>query len=138
MQRALLFLLAVAACPVFADVIVPTRTIRAQEIIGPDDLLLKSGQGDGSVTLEDLIGKEARVALYPGRAVYPNHVGPPTLVDRNQLVPLIYARGGVRIVTEGRALARAGVGDYVRVMNLASRATVMGRVSADGRIEVSH
>ena len=40
-------------------------------------------------------------------------------------------------MTEGRALARAGAGDYVRVMNLASRATVMGRVLQDGQIEVS-
>jgi len=137
MRHALVFLLVVAAGPVLADVIVPTRTIRAQEIIGPDDVLLKSGDGGGSVTLEDLIGKEARVALYPGRAIHAQHVGPPTLVERNQVVPLIYARGGLRIVTEGRALARAGAGDYVRVMNLASRATVMGRVLTDGQIEVS-
>jgi flagella basal body P-ring formation protein FlgA len=137
MWRLIAFLLVAGGAPAFADVIVPTRTIRAQEIIGPDDLLLRQGEGGGSVTLQDLIGKEARVALYPGRAVHPHHVGPPTVVDRNQVVPLIYARGGVRIVTEGRALARAGAGDYVRVMNLASRATVMGRVSSDGQIEVS-
>ena len=137
MRHAVVFLMVMAAGPALADMIVPTRTIRAQEIIGPADVLLKPGDGGGSVTLEELIGKEARVALYPGRAVHAHHVGPPTLVDRNQVVPLIYARGGLRIATEGRALARAGAGDYVRVMNLSSRATVMGRVSADGRIEVA-
>lgn len=137
MRRALFFLLVAAAGPVVADVIVPTRTIRAQEIIGPDDIVLKSVDGGGAVTLQDLIGQEARVALYPGRAIHAQHVGPPTLVDRNQVVPLIYARGGLRIMTDGRVLARAGAGDYVRVMNLSSRATVMGRVLEDGRIEVS-
>jgi flagella basal body P-ring formation protein FlgA len=137
MRGALGLIVVVAAGPVVADIIVPTRTIRAQEILGADDLLLKSTDGGGSVTLQDLIGQEARVALYPGRAIHARHVGPPTLVDRNQVVPLIYARGGLQIVTEGRALARAGAGDYVRVMNLASRATVMGRVLQDGRIEVS-
>ncbi len=137
MRAALVFGIWAAAGPALADMVVPARTIRAQEIIGPGDVLLKPGEGGGSVTLEDLIGKEARVALYPGRAVHAHHVGPPTVVDRNQVVPLVYARDGLRIVTEGRALARAGTGDYVRVMNLASRATVTGRVSADGRIEVA-
>jgi flagella basal body P-ring formation protein FlgA len=137
MRHALVFLMVAASGPAVADMIVPTRTIRATEIIGPADVLLKSGDGSGNVTLEELIGKEARVALYPGRAVHAHHVGPPTLVERNQVVPLIYTRGGLRIATEGRALARAGAGEYVRVMNLASRATVTGRVSADGRIEVA-
>jgi flagella basal body P-ring formation protein FlgA len=35
------------------------------------------------------------------------------------------------------ALARAGAGDYVRVMNLSSRVTISGRVTASGLIEVS-
>jgi flagella basal body P-ring formation protein FlgA len=80
---------------------------------------------------------EARVALYPGRPVQAHHVQPPTLIERNQIVPLVYAHGGLQILTEGRALSRAGAGEYVRVMNLVSRATVTGRVTADGQIEVT-
>ncbi len=132
-----LLALALLAGPAFADVIVPTRTIRAQEIIGPADLLLKPGDNGGSPRLSDLIGKEARVALYPGRAVQAHQVGPPTLIERNQIVPLIYLLGGLQIMTEGRALDRAGAGDYLRVMNLGSRATITGRVGEDGRIEMS-
>ena len=136
-MKAPLLALTLLAAPAFADVIVPTRTIRAQEIIGPSDLLLKPGDSGGSSRLSDLIGKEARVALYPGRAVQAHHVGPPTLIERNHIVPLIYLRGGLQIMTEGRALDRAGAGDYLRVMNLGSRATITGRVGEDGRIEVS-
>jgi flagella basal body P-ring formation protein FlgA len=120
-----------------ADTIVATRTIRPQEILGPSDLLLQVGAGQSDATLEDLIGQEARVALYPGRPVRTGDVGPPTLVERNQVVPLIYLRGGLEIMTEGRSLDRAGIGDHVRVMNLASRATVSGRVTARGQILVS-
>ena len=47
-----------------------------------------------------------------------------------------YMRGPLRIVTEGRALDRAAVGQPVRVMNLASRQTVSGTVAEDGSIEV--
>lgn len=123
--------------PALADTIVATRMIRPQEIIAPADLLVQEGEGQSDVTLDDLIGQEARVALYPGRPVRKGDVGPPTVVERNQVVPLIYLRGGLEIMTEGRSLDRAGIGDHVRVMNLASRATVSGRVTANGQILVS-
>lgn len=123
--------------PALADLIIATRTIRPQEILGPSDLLLQEGADQSNVTLEDLIGQEARVALYAGRPVRAGDVGPPAVVERNQVVSLIYLRGGLEIMTEGRSLDRAGIGDHVRVMNLASRATVSGRVTASGRILVS-
>ncbi|EAQ24196.1 flagellar basal body P-ring formation chaperone FlgA [Roseovarius sp. 217] len=131
------FLMLIIANPALADMVVATRTIRAQEVLGPADLLLKPGEGISDVTLHDLIGQEVRVALYPGRQIRAVDVGPPTVIERNQIVPLVYAHSGLRIETEGRSLSRAGVGDYVRVMNLASRATVSGRVTQTGHILVS-
>ena len=132
-----LLLYMITTAPASADVIVASRTIRAQEILGPTDLLLKPGEGSSDLSLHDLIGQEARVALYPGRIVRAVDVGPPTAIERNQIVPLIYARGGVQIITEGRSLMRAGIGDYVRAMNLTSRATVSGHVEPNGSILVS-
>lgn len=129
--------LVLAPLPALADTIVAARTIRAQEIIKAGDLLLKPGSGTSDVTLHDLIGQEAQVSLYVGRPVRASDVGAPAVVERNQVVPLIYAANGLQIVTEGRSLSRAGVGEYVRVMNLTSRATVSGRVTRDGQIFVS-
>lgn len=137
MNWAALLGLILVALPARADTIVALRTIRAQEILGPADLQIQPGPGPSDLSLDDLIGKEARVALYPGRPVRVADVGPPALIDRNQIVPLIYVRGGLRIVTEGRALARAGAGEPVRVMNLASRANLTGRVTSDGQVLVS-
>ncbi len=130
----LLFLLPVVAT---AEILVPVRTIRAKEIIGPADITQKQGQITGTLSdPDDVIGQEARVALYPGRAIRVSDVGPPAIVERNDLVGLFYVRGGLRISTEGRALGRGANGDFVRVMNLASRTTVMGQIRADGTIEV--
>jgi len=137
MRAALLILALAAALPARADLIEPVRVIRPQEIIAPEDVILREGRQSGGVTLDAVIGREARVALYPGRPIRAGDIGTPAVVERNQVVPLVYVRGGLRIVTEGRALARAGPGDYVRAMNLGSRATVTGRVTASGRIEVS-
>lgn len=122
----------------FAETIVPTHTIRAQSILSREDLLVKSATVLGAYSnLEELIGLETRVALYPGRPIRPGDVGPAAIVERNQIITLIYDRGGLRISTEGRSLMRGGVGDRIRVMNMASRATVSGKVQLSGNVIVS-
>ncbi|WP_170589289.1 flagellar basal body P-ring formation chaperone FlgA [Ruegeria arenilitoris] len=129
-----LWLLPVAA---FADIVVPTRTIRAKEIIESADLQVKSGEAPGAANdPADLIGQEAKTALYPGRPILKASVGPPALIDRNDLVTLVFVKGGLSIAVEGRALGRGAAGDRIRVMNLSSRTTVTGKIRPDGQIEV--
>lgn len=121
-----------------ADIIVAARTIRAQEVISEQDITLKAGEMPGVAAHPSaIIGKEARVALYAGRPIRLADVGAPALVERNQIVTLVFNHGGLLILAEGRSLSRAGAGEPVRAMNLASRNTVSGRVGADGRIHVS-
>ena len=128
-----------AAAPACADTIVAARTIRAQTLITAQDIAVKDIEVVGAISdANAVIGQEARVALYPGRPIRPGDVGPPALVERNQIITLIYDESGISIATEGRSLSRAGPGETVRAMNLASRITVSGRVLPDGRIRVTH
>lgn len=132
MIRMVIFIAALAG-PATADTIVAARTIPAKSIIGPDDVLLRDLDTPGGVqTTEAAIGLEARVALYAGRPIRQGDIGPPAVVERNQIVTLIYDRGGIVISTEGRALDRAGPGDLIRVMNLTSRTSVNARISPEG------
>jgi flagella basal body P-ring formation protein FlgA len=122
-----------------ADVVVASRTIRPQSILTPADLAIKSGEMAGVFEdAADLIGMETRVVLYAGRPVLPEDIGPPALIDRNQIVTLIYQKSGLTIQVEGRSLVRAGLGETARVMNLASKATLSGRVQPDGSVLVTH
>ena len=106
-------------------------------MLGPEDLALAEAAVPGGVAaIEDAIGLEAKVALYPGRPILASQLRAPALVERNAVVRMSYASGPLRIVTEGRALDRAAAGELVRVMNLASKQTVSGVVAADGTIEV--
>ncbi|MDQ2093987.1 flagellar basal body P-ring formation chaperone FlgA [Rhodalgimonas zhirmunskyi] len=124
--------------PCLADTVVPTRTIRAQEVIYAEDLRLHPAEIGGAFSaISDVAGKEARVALYPNRPVRPGDIGPPAIVERNQIVELIYDTRGLRIETAGRALDRAGIGDLIKVMNIVSRTTVIGKVDKDGSVSVS-
>ena len=125
------------AAPCTAETVVAARTVRPQSVLTAADLTLQDGTMPGSFpSVAALIGKETRVVLYAGRPVLPEDIAAPAIVDRNQIVTLTFARDGLTIRTEGRALGRAGVGDSVRVMNLQSRTTLSGRVQADGSVMV--
>ncbi len=132
-----LFVAMMAAGVVLAQSVVPTRAVRGQTVIGPGDVALSEEFVPGAVAeLGAVIGREARVTLYPGRPIMSNQLGAPALIERNQLVRMHFGSGSLSIVTEGRALDRGGVGELIRVMNLASRQIVTGSVQTDGTIEV--
>lgn len=120
-----------------AQSVVAARTIRAQSVIGPDDLTVADTAFPGALTDQSrAIGLEARITIYPGRPVRAGDLGLPAVIERNQIVPISFLSGGLAIQAEGRALARGGVGDLIRVMNLSSRTTVTGRIAADGQVLV--
>ncbi len=126
------------AGPAAADMLVAAHTIRAKTVLGPEDLALTTGEMPGTLDDPDsLIGQEARVTLYAGRPIRAGDVGPPAIVERNQVVTMIFETAGITISTEARVLDRAGIGDRVRAMNLASRNTVFGTVMEDGSIYVN-
>ena len=125
-----------AALPAQADMLVAARTLRAQSIVTAADLILRDGPETGLSDPALVIGQETRVTIYAGRPLRPGDVGPPAIVERNQVVPLVFESSILRIETEARALARAGVGERIRVLNLSSRAAVTGQVQPDGTILV--
>lgn len=120
-----------------ADSVVAVKTIPARSLISAEDLTLVDAEIPGALTeLGPAIGKETRVAVYAGRPLRAQDIQPLALIERNQIVSLTYQSGGLSIRAEGRALQRGAEGDWVRVMNLASKTTVSGRVAADGNILV--
>jgi flagellar basal body P-ring formation protein FlgA len=120
-----------------AESVIALRTIQAQSVVSEADLDHVDAVIPGAISdVALVIGQEARVTIYAGRPIRATDFGAPTLVDRNQIVQLIYAAGGLQIITEGRALGRGGAGDVIRVMNIASRSTVSGVVTDTGAVRV--
>ena len=129
--------LALTAGPVVAETVVAARTIRPQSVLSSEDLAIVDGDIAGAIsTIGEAVGLETRVVLYSGRPVRMGDIGPPATVERNQIVRLVYATGGLTISAEARALGRAGPGDTVRAMNLTSKSTVSGIVAKDETIHV--
>lgn len=137
-MRVLALISCLIATPAAADTVLAARTIRAQSLITAQDLVVKKVDVVGAISDPAMIaGQEARVALYAGRPIRPGDIGPPALIERNQIIPLIYDHSGLSITAEGRSLSRGGPGERVRVMNMSSRITVSGEVQTDGRVLVS-
>ena len=131
----LLFLLLPSAA--LGDSLVATRVIKAQETLVADAVTLVAADIPGAVTdLAQALGQEARIAIYPGRAILAENLGPRAMIERNQIVTLSYQAAGLVIRTEGRALARGGAGEVIEVLNLASKNKVTGRIGPDGTVTV--
>lgn len=121
------------AAPAAADTVIALRTIPAQAVILPSDIGVNDDATLGGITDPAVvIGMEARVALFAGRPIREGDITQPAVVERNQIVTLLYDRGGLQISTEGRALSRAAAGEVIRVMNLSSRTTVSARLDETG------
>ncbi|MEH6834266.1 MULTISPECIES: flagellar basal body P-ring formation chaperone FlgA [Falsihalocynthiibacter] len=138
-MKYLLFICALTAANVsYGETLVAARTIPSHTIISPADVAIKDGNTLGALTLlEEVIGQEARVAIYAGRPIRRNDIGAPALVERNQIVKLAYSSGVLNISVEARALGRGSAGDVLRFMNLDSRTTISGTVQDDGSILVT-
>lgn len=120
--------LPVAAAPAR---VTAAHTLRAGTILHASDLIVEGGaNSDAPSPLEMFVGMETKRSIYAGKALSLNDVGPPTVVSRNAIVMVEFARGPLMITTEGRALDNGAVGDSVRIMNLSSKiiltATVTG------------
>ena len=116
-----------------AETLTAKRLIRAQTVLSADDIDTRPDGPETALTdPSEAIGREARITIYAGHPLRPEDLGPPTLVDRNQRVTLLYRSGALTISAEGRALARGGAGDEIRVMNTATKTTVVATISETG------
>lgn len=137
-MRLAFVMLILSALPAAAETLIAARTIRAQQVLGPTDVAFSAKTVPGALTdPAQAVGMEARVAIYAGRPIRSGDIGPPAIIERNALVVLRYNANGLNILAEGRALARGGAGDALKVMNLASRTIVVGRVAENGSVDVS-
>lgn len=122
-----------------ADSVLAKRTIRSQSILVASDVMLEKNRLNSTITkISDVVGLETKFVLYEGRPISATDVGPAAIITRNQIVTLVYLQGGLSIAVEARSLGRAGIGDWLRVMNLSSRNTIRGIVSEDGSVLVGN
>jgi len=126
---------------VFDQVLVAGRFLRRGTVLSAADLRSErrelSALSSGFETApEALIGKQLRQALTAGAVIPPQIVKTPPAIRQGETVTLIIRRGGMEITSSGIALSNAGLGERLRVRNLASKRVVEGTAIGHHRVEV--
>ena len=136
-MRVIVLILLLIAGVAQADTVLAVRTIPARQVILLDDVKISTGDVAGHASdFSQVVGMEVNTTIYADRPIALTQLANPAIIERNQLVTLVFWRSGLEIETDGRALDRGGVGSRVRVMNQTSRNTVIGVIADDGRIIV--
>ena len=121
-----------------ADTVFATETLRAKQIVTADLVDIQTTDVRGAATsLDDVVGFELTRAVYAGKPILLSNLERAALVERNQRVRVLYKKGLLKIEIEARALERGAVGDFIEVMNLSSRKTIIAEVLKNGQLSVS-
>jgi flagella basal body P-ring formation protein FlgA len=93
-------------------------------------------RGDVILSKEELIGMTPKRMILPGKPVKANDLQLPIVVERGDMVTMIFNDGGMRLTAKGKALENGAKGDVVRVANSASSRTVEALVTAEREVIV--
>jgi flagella basal body P-ring formation protein FlgA len=121
---------------VLAEDIVAARNIRAGSLIVATDIVTPQDR-DALRRAIDIVGMEAGRTFYQGQPIDETKLRAPTLIKRNTIVQMEYARGPMTISAEGRALDPGGLGDRIRVMNLGSKRIVTVVVTGENAVRAN-
>ncbi len=111
-------------------------TILTAELLEEAWLPVSRLREDTVLSGEDLIGRELRRSLRRGQPVRRGQVRWPRLVERGDVVTLVFDRPGLLLTALGRALEAGSRGQIIRLVNLDSERPLRGRVTGPRRVEI--
>ncbi len=128
------------------DVPVLVRVVPRGERIAASDVAIEriartalprtSHQGGVIADFADIVGKSARRQLRPGEPLTRDHLMEPILVQRGDLVTIVFRSPGIVLTTRGRALGSGIENDVVAVFNIQSKRTIEAIVTGTGQVAV--
>lgn len=124
------------------EVAVATRAVARGEILREQDVAIerrpKSALQNDIVRAPAVaVGMAAQQALRPGHAIRDADLTRPQLVKRGEPVMIVYEVPGITLTARGKAEESGSLGDTVNVLNVQSKRTIQGIVTASGQIKVT-
>ncbi|HSE58150.1 MAG TPA: flagellar basal body P-ring formation chaperone FlgA [Nitrospiraceae bacterium] len=131
----------IADVSLYADVVAPTRMLKPEELIEPDDVGIVRVKVNGVphhflVNPEEAVGKSPGKVLQPQMPIRGSSLVKPFTVRKGDRVTIEARRGGLSIQATGITKAAAQLGQYVTVTNQDSGKDVRGRVAGPGLVRV--
>ena len=123
------------------EVPVLSGAIQRGDVIGARDIEMiqvreKELRGDVVISADDLIGMTPRRVMLPGKLIKINELQAPLIVERGDIVTMIFNHGAMTLTSKGKALENGAKGDLVRVANSSSSRTVEALVNAEREVIV--
>ena len=123
------------------DAAVPTRALARGEIIKANDIAIERRPksefvSEPPVQPAEIAGRAARRAVRAGQPLRAADLMKAELVQRNDTVTLHYEVPGIVLSMRGKAMESGAEGDMVGVLNIQSKRTIQGVVTAPGHVTV--
>ncbi len=123
------------------EMVVATRQILAGTVLSAGELAIQKqdialSAGHHIQRVADAVGKKSRTTIRAGHPVRNDQLVSVPVIISGQLVTIVLERPGLRLTVAGRAKSSGGVGDLIRVENLASRRELPARVVDSSTVEV--
>lgn len=131
----------IADVSLYADVVAPTRMLKPEELIEPDDVGVVRVKVNGVphhflVNPDEAVGKSPGKVLQPQMPIRGSALVKPFTVRKGDRVTIEARRGGLSIQATGITKAAAQLGQFVTVTNQDSGKEVRGRVAGPGLVRV--
>ena len=123
------------------EVYVPVKNIAKNEVITPDMLkpvLTRENKikKDSFIDADGLVGKQAVKTLKADSIITERDIRNEVLVEKGQIVTIIYKNKGLQIISKMEALEDGAKGDLVKFINTKSAKEVVAKVIDKNTAEV--
>lgn len=127
---------AVIEVPVLGRHAAPGEVIRAEDIVWTD-MRAKRSNHNTVTNIDQLVGHSVRRPISAGRVIRRTDVQPLQLVQKGDLVTMVFKTRMMTLTLRGQALENGARKQSIRVKNLASGKTVIGSVTDSGIVAVA-
>lgn len=123
------------------EVGVLVRSVDRNEVLKASDVVIERRPrlevGNDPARRERAVGMQTRKAMRAGQAIRLADLTKPDLVQRDQIVTLIYQTDGLYLTMRAKAIENGSEGDTISVINTQSKRTLQGVVTGAGQVSVT-
>lgn len=118
------------------EVLTWTRSLAAGDLIEAEDLAwtpMAVAPAGAARDADALIGKIAKRPLRSGSAAATRDVGAARVIEKDDMLTVVFQSGGVTLTLQAKAMGPAAVGEPVTVTNIASKKVFQAIAAGPGR-----
>jgi len=122
------------------DAVTVEHAVEHGEILKLSDLVTvrrPKSEGPALGDMRAVAGLSARHELRPGQLLHTADLIKPPIVQRNDIVTIVYEAPGIVLTLRGQAQDAGALGDAISVLNVESKRVVQGTIVGPGRVAVS-